>query len=672
MTAVPPWSQPPAASHVKLRPGSQIMRKSSLVLATCLLLCPLACEGGESKPEAKDKPADKDDEKEKDEESGNPFAGLAGNPFASMLTKKLDEPGPYDPPKQSPNYDADAPHLRVLKLDGGVGELEVFNPFAILGGGGGGSIQTRALLRKLDELAAEPKLEGLVLRVGDLGMDMARAHELRGGLIAFKGDGARKLHCHAEGLGNASYYLLSACDELTMVPVGDLLIPGPVATPVHLKGLLDKLGVQADFLHVGAFKGAAEPLTRDAPSPEMLETLQAIIDQAYATMVTGIAEGRGKPEDEVRGWIDTGLYTSEDAAAKGLIDKTEAWEPFLARVSGERGWKNVELKEKPWADASALQRFLGLMPPKRPSEPHVALVYAVGNIIDGKGGGAMGGSTEIASGQLVPVLDRLAEDDKVAAVVVRIDSGGGSARASEQIWHAVERLKAKKPVVVSMAGVAASGGYYIAAGATKIYADTDTLTGSIGVVGGKLVLGGALDEIGVKTYAVGKGARSTMWSPMQAWTESEREAVYAMMEQTYEAFLAHVAQGRGMQRDAVHELAQGRVWTGAAAKERGLVDELGGLEQAIAAAAELGKVGPDVELEVYPGEPTIKDILGSFDQMVVAEAQLPIGISMVIDQLAAGVGPQGQGWVESVRAAMRTLVSLRGTTVWTVEWLRPV
>jgi protease-4 len=650
------------------------MRKSSLALATCLLLCPLACRQSEPKPEAKDKPADKD--KDKEEEASNPLAGLAGNPFAAMLTKKLDEPGPYDAPKQSPNYDADAPHLRVLTLSGGIGELEAFSPFALLGGGGGGTMQTRALLTKLDELAAEPKLEALVLRVSDLGMDMARAHELRTALIEFKGDGARKLHCHAEELGNASYYLLSACDELTMVPVGTLMIPGPVATPVHIKGLLDKLGVQADFLHVGAFKGAAEPLTREEPSPEMLQTLQAIIEQAYATMVTGIAEGRGKPEDEVRGWIDTGLYTSEDAAKAGLIDSVEAWEPFLARVSGERGWKRFELKEKPWSDALALQRFLGLTPPKRPSEPHVALVYAVGNIIDGKGGGAIGASNQIASEQLVPVLDRLAEDDKVAAVVVRIDSGGGSARASEQIWHAVERLKARKPVVVSMAGVAASGGYYIAAGATKIYAENDTLTGSIGVVGGKLVLGGALEQIGIKTYSVGKGAHSTMWSPMKPWTEGERAAVYQMMEQTYEAFLARVAQGRGMERDAVHELAQGRVWTGVAAKEKGLVDALGGLDDALAAAAELGKVGDDVELEVYPGEPTIKDLLGSFDQMVVAEAGvLPVGITMVIDQFdqfAAGVGPQGKGWVESVRAAMHTLVSLRGSTVWAVEWLRPI
>jgi protease-4 len=652
------------------------MRKITLtLLSSCFLLSSLACDkADEQDDEAKKEEQGKKDDGDDDDDDANPFSGMASNPLAALLTKKLDEPGPYDPPKQSANFDADAPHLRVLNLSGTVSEVEAFNPMAFAAGGG--SVQTRAIVAKLDELAGEEKLEGLVVRVGNSSMDLARAKELRAALIDFEGEGTRKLHCHAEGLNNTSYYLLSACDELVMVPVGDLMIPGPAATPVHLKGLLDKLEIEADFLHVGAFKGAAEPLTRDAPSPEMIETLEAVVDQAYATLVAGIAEGRGKPEEEVRGWIDTGLYTSEAAAEAGLIDGVETWEAFLARVSGERGWKKVELKKKPWSDPVALQRFLGLAPPKRPSKPHVALVYAVGNIIDGKGAGPVGASTEIASRQLVPVLDRLAEDEKVAAVVLRIDSGGGSARASEQIWHAVERLKEHKPVVVSMAGVAASGGYYIAAGANEIYADPDTLTGSIGVVGGKLVLGKALEDLGIKTYAVSKGERAMMWSPMQAWTEGEREAVYAMMEQTYEAFLARVAAGRDMERDAVHEVAQGRVWTGVDAKERGLVDELGGLDEALAKAAQLGGVEADVGLEVYPGEPTIKDLLGSFEQMgsvqsgVRADA-LPPSVGLVVDEIAAGVGPEGGPWVAAVRSALGTMFALRGTSVWAVEWIQP-
>jgi len=604
---------------------------------------------------------------------------MANNPLAAMFANKLDEPGPYDPPKQSKDFKADAPHLRVLKLSGDVAEVEAFSPMSLLSGGGGGTQQTRALLDKLDELAGEEQLEGLVLRVGDLSVDMARAQELRAKLIAFKGEGARKLHCHAEGLTNTSYYLLTACDELTLVPVGIVTVPGPAATPVHLKGMLDKLGVEPDFLHVGAFKGAAEPLTRDAPSAEMIATLEALVEHAYVTMVSGIAQGRGKTEDEVRGWIDEALFTSEAAAARGLIDSVEPWEPYLARVTGERGWKQAKLGkgDKPSLDPGKLQRFLGLTPPERPSKPHVALVYAVGNIIDGKGQGSMGSSQEIASEQLVPVLDRLADDDRVAAVVLRIDSGGGSARASEQIWHAVERVQANKPVIVSMAGVAASGGYYIAAGAKQIYADPDTITGSIGVVGGKLVLGKALEQIGVKTYAVSKGARAMLWSPMQTWTAGEREAVYATMEQTYEAFVQRVAQGRGMDRDAVHEIAQGRVWTGTDAKQRGLVDELGGLEQALAAAHTLAGIDAEVGLEVYPGDPTLKDLIGSFGQVAGVQAGaradgLPLAIGMVLDQLAASVGPEGAGYVAAVRGALHTAIALQASSLWAVEWIQPV
>jgi protease-4 len=654
------------------------MRKITLALIAALLCSPLlACQPEQQpqKPKA-DKP-DKD-EKDEDDDSGNPFAAMASNPFAALFANKLGEPGPYDPPKQSTNFKADAPHLRVLELSGSVAEVAAFSPMMLLSGGGG-SKQTRALLDELDELAAEDKLEGVVLRVGPLDMDMARAEELRAGLLEFKADGARKLHCHAEALATTTYYLLSACDELVMVPVGTLMLPGPAATPVHLKGLLDKLDIKADFLHVGAFKGAAEPLTRDEPSPEMIETLQALIEQAYATTVAGIAEGRKKSEDEVKAWIDEALFTSEVAAERGLIDGVEPWEPYLARVVGERGWKKASLGDGDGGalDPSALQRFLGLAPPKRPSEPHVALVYAVGGIIDGKGQGPLGATQEIASGQLVPVLDRLAEDDKVAAVVLRIDSGGGSAQASEQIWHAVERIKAKKPVVVSMAGVAASGGYYIATGANKIYADPDTLTGSIGVVGGKLVLGNALEGLGIKTYSISKGARATMWSPMQPWTDGEREVVRVMMEKTYEAFLAHVAAGRGMERDAVHEIAQGRVWTGAAAKERGLVDELGGLEQALAAARELGKVDAKIGLEVYPADPTLKDFLGSFEQMGAVQAGvradgLPLALGVAVDQLAQSVGPDGQAWVDAVRRSLQTAVRLQSSRVWAVEWIQPV
>jgi protease-4 len=168
-----------------------------------------------------------------------------------------------------------------------------------------------------------------------------------------------------------------------------------------------------------------------------------------------------------------------------------------------------------------------------------------------------------------------------------------------------------------------------------------------------------------------------MWSPMQPWTEAEREVVYGMMEQTYDVFVGRVAAGRGMERDAVHELAQGRVWTGAAAKQHGLVDELGGLEQALAAACELGKVDGKLGLEVYPAEPTLKDFLGSFEQLAAVQAGvrtdgLPLALGVAVDQLAQSVGPEGQAWVEAVRGSLQTAVALQGSRVWAVEWIQPV
>ena len=673
------------------------MRKSSFLLLSplaALLAClPLACErasderagersqqddgkgGGEDGGDEATEARHEDDKA--DENASNPFAAMAGNPFAAMLGRKLDEPGPYDPPRQSPDFDAERPHLRVLNLKGSVSELEGFGLDSLMGGGG--SLTTRSVLDALGKLADEEQLSGLVLRVGPLAVDMARAAQLRRALLEFKGDGARQLLCHAEGLDNGSTYLLSACDELVLAPLGSVMIPGPVATPIHIKGLLDEFEVEADMLHIGAFKGAAEPLTREAPSPEMIETLEAVIGGAHANLVAGVAAASGRSEDEARALIDQAMFTAEQAREAGLIDGVEVWEAFLSRVSqdGERGWKQVKLGGSPLADASALPRFLGLTPPKRPSEPHVALVYAVGGIIDGRGQGALGARQEIASGQLVPVLDRLAADDAVFAVVLRIDSGGGSARASEQIWYAVTRLRESKPVVVSMAGVAASGGYYIASNANRIFAEADTLTGSIGVVGGKLVFGRALEDLGIKHYTVGVGARATLMSPMERWSEDERARVRETMEHTYARFIERVATGRAMTPEAVDAVAQGRVWTGADAKQRGLVDEIGGLDAAIAEAQNLAMIDPSVELEVYPGEPTIKDIFASFDQLVAVEAGLARAdgltpaLGSLLDGLAASVGPEGLAWVAALRHSVGLVAQLRGSTVWAVEWTMP-
>lgn len=536
-------------------------------------------------------------------------SALAGlGPVGALLADRLEAPGPYDPAKESPGFDAGKPHWRTLDLKGAVDELSAMTLF-----GGGEVVELFPLIRRLEKLAAEEHLQGLVVRLTEVSLDMASAEELRAALVAFKGPGVRKLACHADAPTNAAYYVMTACDTIGLQPLGEVLIPGPLAVPMHLRGLLDKLGVVPDFLHVGAFKGAAEPLTRTEPSPEMRETLGAVVDQAYATMKASVAAGRNLTEEAAAHHLDTALFTAESAKNAGLADHVLAYEDFRAQQTHGLPWQQVKLKDAAGAGFDRLQAFLGLSPAKRLSEPHVALVYAIGQIVDGRGQGTLGARQEVAARALASALDNLATDDKVAALVLRVDSPGGSAMASEQIWAALQRVREKKPVIVSMGDLAASGGYYISCGADKIFAQANTLTGSIGVVGGKIAYGDAIAKLGVRAFPIGRGKRAAMWTSLSAWTADERAAILATMEDVYRTFLSRVAAGRGKTTDEIHALAQGRVWTGAAAKERGLVDALGGLTDALAEARARAKIGPEVPLEIYPPEPTLKDLLEGFD-----------------------------------------------------------
>jgi protease-4 len=282
-----------------------------------------------------------------------------------------------------------------------------------------------------------------------------------------------------------------------------------------------------------------------------------------------------------------------------------------------------------------IARFVGAMPPERPIVGHIALVYAIGNIVDGSSGGVLGARQEIAAPTLVAALRALAADSSVKAVVLRIDSGGGSAQASELIWRAVADLRAKKPVIVSMSDVAASGGYYIASAATKIFALDDTLTGSIGVVGGKIAPGAALAKLGVHTYPMGRGKHATLMASLQPWNDDEKRIIQANMEAVYEVFVGRVAEGRHTKPEDIQPIAQGRVWTGTKALELGLIDAVGGLDAVLADARELGKVDPTVELEVYPPSPTLRDVLHSLGQV-----QSPFGLRAYVHEAVREIDPR--------------------------------
>lgn len=626
------------------------------------LIALLAIAGVGVSPSCKESEKDSDNgESSSDKSEGSgPSLGAMG-PLAKMFASGLTEPGPYDAPRSSPSFDKEKPHLLVMEFDKPITEVESVSMF-----GSSTGTPLRGIQDSLREAAGNDKVEGIVLRSSGFGISMALAQELRASLIAFR-DTGKSLRCHTENVSNAAYYVLTACEKIGLSPLGDVAITGAAATPIHVKGLLDRVGVKADFLHVGDYKGAAEPITREAPSAQMLETLGALLDQSYATAVSGLVEGRGLTEADAKSTIDTAMFTADDAVTAKLADEVTTWEDFLGQTG--QPWTRAGSSDNPLADIGALQRFVGLMPMARPSGPHVALVYAVGNVIDGKGSGVVGARQEIASRTLVAALHALAADDDVKSIVLRVSSPGGSARASELIWHAVAEAKKSKPVIVSMGGVAASGGYYISAGATKIFADANTITGSIGVVGGKFVFGDALASIGVNNFEVKRGKRALMWSAMKPWTEEERGAVQRMMQQVYDVFVGRVADGRSMDRDAVHVIAQGRVWTGADAKDKGLVDELGGLDAALAAAHELGGVEAGTDLEVYPGKPTLRDLLSSFGAVQVQGVVGHASITAALGELAAVAGPK---IADRTHQLLETVFTLRTAQLWTMSWVAPL
>ncbi|MEM6992396.1 MAG: signal peptide peptidase SppA [Myxococcota bacterium] len=630
-------------------PSAPTLLATAAVAGLCLAP---ACKG-----------ADKSDDSEQKSDDDGGDGGSLGSmgPLAKMFASGLTEAGPYDAPRKSADFDEKKPHLLVIELDKPIAEVESISMFGTSTG-----TPLRSLQNKLGEAAADPLVEGIVLRSSGFSISMALAQELRLSLKEFR-DAGKSVHCHTEGVSNAAYYVLTACETIGLSPLGDVVVSGAAAAPIHVKGLLDRVGVTADFLHVGAYKGAAEPITRDEPSPQMIETLEALLDESYTTLVAGLVEGRGIGEDEAKAAIDKAMYVANEAVEAKLVDEVSTWESFVAATG--KPWQRGDQAENPLEDMGALQRFVGLLPADRPSKPHVALVYAVGNVIDGKGSGVVGARQEIASRTLVSALHALGKDDNVKAVVLRVSSPGGSARASELIWHAVAEVKKVKPVIVSMGGVAASGGYYISAGATKIFAEDNTITGSIGVVGGKLVFGDALAAVGVNNFEVKRGERALMWSSMKPWTTEERAAVQQMMQLTYDEFVGRVAEGRSMERDAVHTIAQGRVWTGAAAKERGLVDEIGGLDAALAAARELGGVEADTALEVYPGKPTLRDLLSSFGAV---QAQGVLGhttIAAALGELATLAGPDIAAKTHRV---LSSVIALRDARLWTMSWVAPL
>ncbi len=496
----------------------------------------------------------------------------------------------------------------------------------------------RSMIARLDKAAGDKSITGVVLRVRNPMIGRGKVAELRAAVARVRQAG-KKVYAQLESASTADYLLASACDEIVMPPSGVLQLPGIRAETIYFKGLLEKLGMEADFLHMGKAKGAAEPFTRTSMSPEVRENLTLMVDDLYDQLITTIASDRKLSVEEVKKLVDEGLFTAAHAREAGLIDRIayedELRETLTTSEEAEDlllvknyGRKKVDTDfSGPMGMIKLMQVMMGVPTGKRAgATKKIAVVYALGPIMTGKSTASMFGVSTMGSDTIVAALKEAEADKNVVAIVLRVNSPGGSALASDLIWR--ETVRIEKPIVVSMGDMAASGGYYISMGADKIFAEPGTVTGSIGVVGGKIAMKGLYDKIGVTTDVISRGKNSGMFGVTSKFSDTERAAYQAYMEDTYRQFTSKAAEGRKMDPVKLETLAGGQVWTGREAKRNGLVDELGTLDDAVAAAKELAGLGPDDKVE----QKVLPEAQNFFEQML---SQMDDEVSM---RLLHGIG----------------------------------
>jgi protease-4 len=465
----------------------------------------------------------------------------------------------------------------------------------------------REFLDAVETAGDDPRVKVLLARLGEDQLGLAKIQEVRDAVAAFRAKGKLALAFADSfgefGPGTRPYYLATAFDEIWLQPIGSVGLTGLYVDSPFLKGTLDLLGITPEFDHREQYKTAMNLLTETKMTPAHREEVEALLGSAAGQIVRGISQARKMPEAEVRAAIDRGPLLADEALAAKLVDQLGYYDEVLAHARARAGSGARLLGTRGYLDGAGRPHREG---------PTIALIYGSGLIVRGAAApGPLTGSEVMAATEIARAFRAAARDPAVRAILFRVDSPGGSAVASETIWREVAYARERgKPVVVSMGDVAGSGGYYIAAAADKIVAEPATLTGSIGVLAGKLVIAGLLQKIGVSTDAVQIGANAAMFSPTESFSERARSRLEAFLDDTYKGFKDHVATGRHMSEEEVEAVAKGRVWTGEDAKARGLVDELGGYSVALGLAKAAANIPPaaSVTLAVFPREKSLAEV----------------------------------------------------------------
>jgi len=530
--------------------------------------------------------------------------------LGTFLGRLFERPGPTPtaaPPSQ--------PVYPVVTLSGSVGERPARYDFIAPD-----SMTVREVLDTIETARTDPYVEGLFVYIDQPDLGWARVAQLRRAIEDFQSTG-RRAYAYLQSEDTLGYLVASACKEITMPEPSVLYLTGVRADLYFVRNLLDKVGARADVVAVGQYKDAMEMFTETEMSESTREMLTSLVDDLTSQAVAMVSRSRDLPPEKARELFTSGPYTAAQARENGLIDTVEYYDQRVWKLEEVAG-HSIDVQydygfEEPEGMEVSFFTFLQQMmqgghPYAGTGKPFIALVYATGEIVPGYAEDYPFAEDLIAQEDFLGVIDDLESDENAHAVVLRIDSPGGSAEAADVIWNRLKLLSDTLPVVVSMGDLAASGGYYIATPADRIFAERGTLTGSIGVIGAKLVLGDLYQKIGIQTQSVGGGPYSDLFSETRSWNEDEREKMRFLLDDTYQRFVGKVAGDRGMTLEAVDAVAQGRVWTGRQAAERGLVDEIGGIEDAIAEAREMAGFKPedDVEVVVFPEPLGLLDYLG--------------------------------------------------------------
>jgi protease-4 len=585
------------------------------------------------------------------EETAEKPAAEATEEAAKEEKKADEEKAPEKVEKKEPTK----VRLAHIKLEGDLpesaGQVSLFGDLGI---------DLRKTIARLDKAADDKTINAIVLEIGDANLTRGKLNELRDSIERIRKNG-KKLYAQLESADGQQLLLASACDEIVMPEAGVVVIPGVQLEIAYYKDLLEKVGVEADMLHVGDSKGAAEPLMRRNMSDPVRKNLTALVDDLYDQMLTTLASDRDLQIEEVRKVVNQGLLTATQAKEAGLIDRIAYFDEFREQLTKEYkadklvyvinyGKQEIDTDfSGPMGMMKLFQSVLGATTSNDSAAgPKIALVYAVGAITSGESESGFSSAGTMGSETIVEALNEANEDENVKAIVLRIDSPGGSALASDMIWRATQKIE--KPIIASMGDVAASGGYYIAMGTDKIYAEPGTITGSIGVVGGKIAMNGLYGKIGITTDAIRRGDNSTIFSLTEKFSAGERKVVEKLMQDVYRLFTTKAAAGRKVEVSKIHELGGGQVYTGRIAKRNGLIDEVGSLKDAFQAAKIAAGLDPDkkYQLMVLP-EPVnpLEELFGT-DLDKERETQMLSGVSAVLPELA---GPLGHA--QQLRKLMR-------------------